>query len=156
MISKINLKREGNSLTIVELRHRTFSSQQPSADVLQSQCYDKFCRTHKKLATCAKSLYFFYSLSQFFKKTEAVVQMCTVRKVFLKISRNSQKNNCARVSFLIKFTGLRPTTYNFIKKETLAQVFSCEFAKFLRTPFFNRTHPVVASEKRDSTRDVLL
>ena len=50
----------------------------------------------------------------------------------------------------------RPEAYNFIKKETLAQVFSCEFAKFLRTPFFNRTHPVVASEKRDSTRDVLL
>ena len=50
----------------------------------------------------------------------------------------------------------RPEAYNFIKKETLAQVFSCEFAKFQGTPFFNTTHPVVASEKRDSSRDVLL
>ena len=29
-----------------------------------------------------------------------------------------------------------PQDCNFIKNETLAQVFSCEFAKFLRTPFF--------------------
>ena len=28
---------------------------------------------------------------------------------------------------------------NFIKKETLAQVFSCEFAKFLRSLFFYKT-----------------
>ena len=35
------------------------------------------------------------------KKTEAVVQMCTVKKVFLKILRNSQENNRAKASFLI-------------------------------------------------------
>ena len=34
--------------------------------------------------------------------TEAVVQRCSVKKVFLKISQNSQGNTCARVSFLIK------------------------------------------------------
>ena len=31
--------------------------------------------------------------------TEAVVQRCSVKKVFLEISQNSQKNICARVSF---------------------------------------------------------
>ena len=31
---------------------------------------------------------------------------------------------------------VKQSVYNFIKKETLAQVFSYEFAKFLRTPFF--------------------
>ena len=31
---------------------------------------------------------------------EAVVRRCSVKKVFLKISRNSQENTCARVSFL--------------------------------------------------------
>ena len=35
-------------------------------------------------------------------KTEAVVQRCSVKKVFLKISQNPQENTCARVSFLIK------------------------------------------------------
>ena len=30
---------------------------------------------------------------------EAVVQRCSVKKVFLEISQNSQENTCARVSF---------------------------------------------------------
>ena len=33
---------------------------------------------------------------------EAVVQRCSVKKVFMGISQNSQENTCARVSFLIK------------------------------------------------------
>ena len=49
--------------------------------------------------------------------------------MFLEISQNSQENTCARVSFLIK-------ACNFIKKETLAQVFSCEFCKFSKNTFF--------------------
>ena len=36
------------------------------------------------------------------KTTEAVNQKCSVKKVFLKISQNSQENTCARISFLIK------------------------------------------------------
>ena len=47
--------------------------------------------------------------------------------MFLEISQNSQENACARVSFLIKLQA--------IKKETLVQVFSCEFDEFFyRTP----------------------
>ena len=34
--------------------------------------------------------------------TEAVAQRCSVKKVFLEISQNSQENACARASFLIK------------------------------------------------------
>ena len=49
---------------------------------------------------------------------EAVVQRCSVKKVFLKISQNSQENPCARVSLLIKLQ----LACNFIKKEALAQV----------------------------------
>ena len=33
---------------------------------------------------------------------EAVAQTCSVKKVFLEISENSQENTCARVSILIK------------------------------------------------------
>ena len=62
-------------------------------------------------------------------KTEAVVQRCSVKKVFLKISQNSQENTCARASFLIK---LQASVSNFIKKETLAQVFSCEFCEVFK------------------------
>ena len=34
--------------------------------------------------------------------SKAVAQRCSVKKVFLEISQNSQENTCARVSFLIK------------------------------------------------------
>ena len=70
--------------------------------------------------------------------TEAVVLRCFVKKVFLKISQNLQENTCARVSFLIKLQ-----VCNFIKKETLIKVFSCEFCEILRTHFY-RT-PLVAA-----------
>ena len=68
--------------------------------------------------------------------TEAVAQRCSVNKMFLEISQNSQENTCARLSFLIK---LQAEACNFIKKETLIQVFSCEFCEFYTTP------PVAAS-----------
>ena len=35
---------------------------------------------------------------------EAVIQRCSVKKVFLENSQNSQENTCGRVSFLIKFS----------------------------------------------------
>ena len=37
---------------------------------------------------------------------EAVAQTCSVKKVFLEISQNSQENNCPRVSILIKLPAL--------------------------------------------------
>ena len=37
-------------------------------------------------------------------------------------------------------------TCNFIKKETLAQVFSCEFCEISKDTFFHRTALVAASE----------
>ena len=60
---------------------------------------------------------------------EAVVQRCSVEKVFLEISQNLQESTCARASFLIK-------ACNFIKKETLAQVFSCEFCEISNNTIF--------------------
>ena len=52
-------------------------------------------------------------------KADAVVRRCSVKKVFLEISLNSQENTRARVSFL------QPWACNFIKIESLTQVFSC-------------------------------
>ena len=64
--------------------------------------------------------------------TEAVVPRCSVKKMFLKISQNSQENTSARVSFLIK---LQAIACNFIKNEALAQVFSCEFWEIFKNIF---------------------
>ena len=62
-------------------------------------------------------------------------QRCSLRKVFLEISQNSQGNICARDSFLIKLqaSGIRPVT--LLKKSLWHRCFSVNFAKFLRTPF---------------------
>ena len=61
----------------------------------------------------------FISISIFFyKTTEAVAQRCSVKKVFLEISQNSQENTCARISFLIK-----------------VQASGLNFAKFLKALF---------------------
>ena len=51
--------------------------------------------------------------------------------VFLETSQNSQENTCTRGPILIKLQA-----FYFIKKETLAQVFSCEFWKISKNTFF--------------------
>ena len=57
------------------------------------------------------------------KEIEAVVQRCSVTKLFLEISQNSQENTCARVPFLLK-------------KRLWHRCFPVNFVKFLRTSFF--------------------
>ena len=55
------------------------------------------------------------------------------KKLFLKNLQNSQKNPSARAFFLVK---LQAETCNFIKKETLTQVFPCEFCVTFKNNFF--------------------
>ena len=55
------------------------------------------------------------------------------KKGVLKISENSQENTCARDSFLIKF---QAQACNFIKKESLVKVFSCDFCEISKNTFF--------------------
>ena len=64
--------------------------------------------------------------------------------MFLEISQNSQENTTARESFLKK---LQAIACSFIKKETLAQVFSCEFCKICENFFFYRIPPLATSER---------
>ena len=76
---------------------------------------------------------------------EAVVRRCFV-KVFLEILQNPQESICVRVSLFNKFASLSKhpenvrtrfsdvfrgyrEVFNFIKKENLARVFSCEFCE---------------------------
>ena len=58
-----------------------------------------------------------------------------MKKVFLKISQNSQENTCARKR-------LRPAT--LLKKRPWHRCFPVNFVKILRTPFY-RTPLVAAS-----------
>ena len=49
-------------------------------------------------------------VTETFRNPEAVVQTCSVKKVFLEILQNPQENSCARVSYFNKVAGLRPAT----------------------------------------------
>ena len=64
--------------------------------------------------------------------SEAAARRCSVKKVFLEILQHSQENTCVRASFLIT---LQAWACNFIKKETLAQVFSCGFCEIPKNSF---------------------
>ena len=61
---------------------------------------------------------------------EVAVRRCSVKKVFLKLSRNSQESICVGVSFSITLQAC------FIKKRLRNRCFPVNFAKFLRTPFY--------------------
>ena len=73
---------------------------------------------------------------------EAVARRCSVKRVFLEILQKFTGKQCARVSVLIK---LQASACNFIKKETLTQVFSCKFCKISKKTFGYRAPPVAAS-----------
>ena len=55
--------------------------------------------------------------------------------MLLEISQHSQENTCAKP----------PEACNYIKKETLAQVFSCEFCEISMNTIFDRTPKMSAS-----------
>ena len=58
------------------------------------------------------------------------------KKVFLKISQILQENTCTRVA----------EACNFIKKDALAQVLSCEFCETFKNTFFKEQFWTTASE----------
>ena len=76
---------------------------------------------HCNKKKCEDKAYQYQSVQRF---TEAVAQRCSVKKVFLEISENSQENTCARASLLIKLRVLK-TSQIYLKKDVF-------FATFLR------------------------
>ena len=60
--------------------------------------------------------------------------------------RSSHPEVFCKKGVLRNFEKFRPHACNFIKKETLAQVFSCEFCEISKNTFSYRTPPVAASE----------
>ena len=99
-----------------------------------------FCGTFNVTTTtilnkkCLTDSHMMNFLSDIIKKQPS--HRCSVKKVFLEISHNSQENTCARVSYLIKF----------IKKETLAQMFSSEFCGISKNTLFTEHLRATASD----------
>ena len=78
-----------------------------------------------------------------FAPVETVIERCSAKKVCLKNLHNSQESTCTRVFFLNEIASLRPAA--LLKKETLTEVFSCEFCENFKLTFFHRTPTVAAS-----------
>ena len=83
---------------------------------------------NNSLSDLIKILYMYFNLVAFpVFSTYSDVDPLKAFYVYLEILQNSQENTCARVFFLIN---LQTKTCNFIKKQTMAQVFSdCEFCE---------------------------
>ena len=88
---------------------------------------------------CKSWFFNFTKFSKFTMNWESISSVgsshwrCSVKKMLLEISQNSQENTCARASFLMT---LQASICNFIKKETLAQEFSCKFCKISKIYHF--------------------
>ena len=72
----------------------------------------------------------FYALSR-----SSLLEVFCKKSVFKKFAKFTKKHLCQSL-FLIK---LQPQACNFIKKETLAQVFSCGFCEISKITFSYRT-----------------
>ena len=84
--------------------------------------------------------------------TEAATGGVLLKKLFLKISQNSQENTCARVSFLIN---CKSEACNFIRKETLALMFSGEFCEIFKNTYFEEHLQTTASTPKWYMRALL-
>ena len=126
--------------------------------IKQNICATNICDTSKALwwyAICKSTF-----LRILLQLTEAAARGVLCKKVFLEISQNSQENTCVRVSFLIKLQAISKNSQEstcarnsfliklqalgFIKKGSLAQVFSCEFCEILKKTFFIE-HPLMTA-----------
>ena len=72
--------------------------------MLKTDVCKAYCKLNKDIVIicCQVCDAINFKINLTFLIIEAVVQRCSVKKVFLEISQNSQENTCARVSFLIK------------------------------------------------------
>ena len=72
-------------------------------------------------------------MSQSHSSLEVVIRKCSVKKVFLETSQNSQKNNCAIVSFFNKVASGFAT---LLKTSLWHRCFPLNLVKFLKAPFY--------------------
>ena len=103
-----------------------------------STCYLSFCRDSTcnlpffldstyYLSSCRdRTFYLSFSMIIYAIFRSSHQRCSTILKGVLRNFTNSQENTCARVSFLIK---LQTSGLQFIKKESLAQVFSWEISR---------------------------
>ena len=84
---------------------------------------------------------------------EAIVQTCSVTKVLIKITQNSQ-DNLYQALFFDKSADLRPSTFAVLIKNPLAQLLSYEFCKIFKNTVF--TEHLWATASVETKTDILI
>ena len=79
------------------------------------------------------------------ERTETVTRRCSIKNVFRNFAKFTGKQLC-QSPFYNKVAGL---ACNFMKKEILAQAFSCKFCEISKNTFYQRTPLVAASLKKE-------
>ena len=102
--------------------------QTKSAFQQQEKCFNQ--QISKKFEI-AVSIYEKFPLCSIYRSS--LPEVFCKKKVFLKISQNTQETTCVTVFFLIK---LQARSATFFKKRLWQRRFPVNFAKFLRTPSF--------------------
>ena len=127
------------SCEICEIFKNTFSYRTPLVTASEWTLLSSRLRNNKNFCwflACFKDI--FDSCILFPEKVDerklgAAVQRCSIKKLFVEISQNSQENTCARASFLLKLQA-RPAT--LLKKRRWCRCFPVDFVKFRTKPFY--------------------
>ena len=98
------------------------------------------------LSNFQKILHAEVSLKRVCVQNRSCDRSCSMKKSVLRNFAEFTRKHLCQSHFFNKVTGLRPQASNFIKKETLVQVFSCRICEISRNTFFHRTPLVAASE----------
>ena len=104
-----------------------FTEEHPCRSVISIKLYSKNILLFVSSFSCTFWHVLFYKQKQ---SSRGVL----IKEVFLEISQNLPESPCAR-----------PQDCNFIKKETLAQVFSYKFCEICKNTFFHRAPQVATS-----------
>ena len=86
------------------------------------------------------------SLDKLHNKLKQLPELFCKKRVFNNFTKLTEKH-LRQTCFLIKLLTCKVKACNFIKKETLAHEFSCEFCKIFKNTFLHRTSVVAASYK---------
>ena len=134
---RLNTERYGVSIRIHSKCGKTWTRKFPNIDAFHAVKRSWFGTTaiYVNLMWQTKISYYFCIWKVLW--TEAVTRRCFIKKLFLEISQNSQEKTCTRLFFFNKIAGLRPLT--LLKKRLWQRSFPVNFAKFLRTPFWQNT-----------------
>ena len=100
-------------------------------DKINKKCQPRKCFPEKTKFSRAQTLFYFSMImvnTSFCFTSEAVVWWCSVKKVHLEISQNSQENTYGRVSFL------EACNFILLKKRLWHRCFPVNFAECLSTP----------------------